>query len=148
MSEGYKVGSLGGRPPVFDTEEALIAKCDEYFEYIKGKYHDDDEKGRIWDRQPEPATVTGLALYLGFSSRQSLYDYGKDEKFSYIVKKAKSIVEHNYEKSLSASNPTGAIFALKNMGWLDKSQTESVVYSAEVTAEEAKEIKKGLDDKY
>ncbi|HYE53674.1 MAG TPA: terminase small subunit [Chitinophagaceae bacterium] len=119
----------GGRPALFETSDALQQKVNEYFEWIKGEKgyiqgKDDEPDQEYWKRLPESATVTGLALFLGFESRQSLYDYEKNEEFSYIVKKAKLRVEHEYEKKLHGTNVTGPIFALKNMGWADKSEQE------------------------
>jgi DNA-packaging protein gp3 len=110
-----------GAPRMYTSPEDLQKSVNEYFEYIKGvKYPQGD-----WERAPEPATVTGLALYLGFESRQSIYDYEKSGDFSYIVKNARMRVECEYEKKLSTMHaPAGAIFALKNMGWKDKFETE------------------------
>lgn len=116
----------GGRPRTYETEQELQAAIDEYFVYILGlKQSIANEKGditEVWTRQPEPATVTGLALHIGFESRQSIYDYEKNGLFSYIIKNARLRVECEYEKKLSAQFPTGAIFALKNMGWKDKQE--------------------------
>lgn len=97
-----------GRPPVFSTAEELTEATNEYFE--KG--------GKI--------TITGLALHLGFCSRQSFYDYEKHEEFSYIIKMARLRVENYYEEMLTDTQvkPTGSIFALKNMGWKDNSKVE------------------------
>ena len=67
-----------------------------------------------------PPTITGLALHLGFCSRQSFYDYEKSGDYSYTVKKARLEIERAYEKRLHGTSPTGAIFALKNFGWEDK----------------------------
>lgn len=117
----------GGRPPHFDTPEALETAVNDYFEWVKGergtiagpdgKLHD------VWNREPEPVTITGLCLYLGFESRNSLYDYAKRGQFSGIIKKAQLRVEHAYENKLSTfEKPTGPIFALKNMGWTDKQE--------------------------
>jgi hypothetical protein len=36
----------------------------------------------------------------------------------------KSMVEMSYEQKLSSKDVTGAIFALKNMGWKDKSEMD------------------------
>lgn len=125
----------GGRPAHFDNAEELKIEADKYFESIK---------------DVEYPTVTGLALYLGFESRQSVYDYEKNGEFSYIIKRARLMVENGYEKELRSDKPTGAIFALKNMGWVDKQEVEStnVNYNAEVTKEEAKTISDALDAKY
>jgi hypothetical protein len=101
----------GGRPRHYETPEELQTAVDGYFTHISEK--------------KEPATVTGLALHIGFESRQSIYDYEEDGQFSYIIKNARLRVECEYEKRLStAQSPTGAIFALKNMGWKDKTEQE------------------------
>ena len=60
----------------------------------------------------EPPTVTGLALGLGLSSRQSLDRYGRREEVRDVVKRAKLVVEHSYELRLLRDRPVGAIFAL------------------------------------
>lgn len=118
----------GGRPPKFATPEQLNEMIDAYFVHIQGeKVTKVDEAGNVeetWKRLPEPATITGLALFLGFCSKQSLYDYGEKVEFTYPIKKARMLIECEYEKKLSGQMPTGSIFALKNMGWQDKSQTE------------------------
>ena len=96
----------GGRPPLFSTPEELETACKEFVAQNPGKL-----------------TVTGLAMYLGFDSRQSLYDYEKRDGFSYIIKNARLAVENDYELSLRTPAVAGAIFALKNMGWRDKVET-------------------------
>lgn len=104
----FAIGNKGGAPPVFNTPEELQNKVNEYL-----------EKFPLGTR-----TVTGLALDLGFESRQSLYDYEKRDEFSYIIKRAKMEIENSYEVSLYGKNPTGPIFALKNMGWADRSEID------------------------
>lgn len=123
--------SEGGRPLEYETPELLQVKVDEYFEWIKGEFHyeadpaDEANDIKIYDRSPEPATITGLCLFLGFESRQSFHDYGKREKFSYTIKKARLRVENHYEISLYYSKaPAAQIFALKNLGWDDKQQLD------------------------
>lgn len=119
----------GGRPRIYGTEQEMQDAVDGYFKHIQGEKqmvaHEGGTMAEVWVRQPEPATVTGLAIFLGFESRQSVYDYEKSGEFSYICKSARLRVECEYEKRLStATQPTGAIFALKNMGWKDKHETE------------------------
>ena len=63
-------------------------------------------------------------FFLGFASKQSLYDYEKDERFSYPIKRALTMIECELEKRLENQSVSGIIFALKNMGWTDKTQTE------------------------
>lgn len=101
-------GSKVGRPRLYDSPEAFDAKVEEYARYCEQK--------------EEPVTWTGLALYLGFSSRQSIDEYLKYSGFSDSVKRAKAFVEWHYEKRLHGNSPTGAIFALKNFGWHDKTE--------------------------
>jgi len=97
-----------GRPRKYETPEAFDAKVDEYRWYCK--------------EENEPVTWTGLALFLGFSSRQSIDEYLNYEGFSDSVKRAKALVEWHYEMRLCGEKPTGAIFALKNMGWSDRQE--------------------------
>ena len=103
----YALGNNGGRPAHYDTPEEFAAAAQDYFDYC-------NEVG-------VKATVTGLTLYLGFCSRSSLDAYeAKGEEFKYSVKRAKLAVENSYE----LSGQTIDIFALKNMGWKDKSEVE------------------------
>lgn len=77
-----------------------------------------------------PPTISRLALALGYTSRQSLYDAmnrqgTEDERrISYIVKKAVLQIECYYEEQLSGSHAAGPIFWLKNRGWSDKQEIE------------------------
>ena len=70
----------------------------------------------------EILTMTGLALALGFCSRSSIYEYEQDPVYSDTIKRAKMIVENNYELALRTQYSSGSIFALKNMGWTDKQE--------------------------
>ena len=69
-------------------------------------------------------TITGLCLFLGFESRQSFYAYEDKPEFSYTIKKARLLIETEYEEMLQTGNTTGAIFALKNFGWTDKQEID------------------------
>ena len=105
-------------PPKYKTPIELENKVNEYFisGYRKKKINNPD-----WTSTEVPQiTMTDLAIFLWFESRQSLYDYWKKEKFSYIIKRATLFIEREYEERLSWQSPTGAIFALKNMWWKDK----------------------------
>lgn len=113
-----------GQPPKYRKAAEIAEKIAEYFTYILGEYSIDDSKKKVFTREPEPATITGLALYLGFESRQSIYDYEKNGKFSYTVKRARLRIEQEYEKKLHGINATGPIFALKNFGWRDQQNVE------------------------
>jgi hypothetical protein len=101
-----------------------------YFKHIAGKFHleiipgkgknaDEVFHQKVWDHPPEPATISGLALYLGFESRASFEEYERTGEFATALKRARLRVEAEYEKTLLGST-SGAIFALKNLGWLDR----------------------------
>lgn len=71
-----------------------------------------------------PLTMSGLALAMGFSSRQAFNAYEKYQGFSEAVKRARLAVENAYETRLHSASCSGAVFALKNFGWEDKSRLE------------------------
>lgn len=71
-----------------------------------------------------PVTQSGALLALGLNSRQSLCDYEGREGFAGPVKRLRLLVEQSYEERLHGPNATGAIFALKNMGWSDKQEID------------------------
>ena len=97
------------RPPFWDDPDAFYAQGLEWLEQR--------EKG-------DPVTMSGLAFALGFTSRQSLWDYGRKPEFAYVVKRLKLLVEAAYEERMHGNNPTGAIFVLKNMGWSDRQDVQ------------------------
>lgn len=113
---------IGGRPRLFETADALQKMIDEYFKSGIQKKEVLSKLGTLV-KVPVP-TISGLCYYLGFESRQSFYDYEKEEGFSYTIKRARLFIEVEYEAQLQVGNTTGAIFALKNMGWIDKTQTD------------------------
>ncbi len=118
---------MAGQPPYYDTPEAIGAEIDKYFEWAKGETETQVADGgsiEVIKRPAEPITITGLCIFLGFESRQSFYDQEKREGFSYIIKRARMRVENAYEKNLQGNSVAGSIFALKNMGWQDKTQQE------------------------
>lgn len=122
-----------GRPPLFTSDEDLKRKVEEYFFFIEGEFNIIDapnvltgqmEKIKDYTRPPQSPSITGLALYLGFESRQSIYDYEKKGEFSYTMKRSRLQVEAAYEQALLSKYSTGAIFALKNFGWSDKQEID------------------------
>ena len=66
-----------------------------------------------------------MILHVGLSCRDSFDEYGRRPEFSDSVKKAKLFIENGYEVDLRRTgNPVGSIFALKNMGWSDRTEVE------------------------
>jgi hypothetical protein len=114
---------MSGRPPLFESSIQMSEKISQYFqEHLP--YEVELEDGGTKMVFPNPITITGLCLYLGFESRQSFYDYEEKKEFSYIIKRARLVIESMYEEYLQSKNPTGSIFALKNMSWTDKSEID------------------------
>jgi len=101
-----------GRPPTWTDSEAFDKAVEAYFASCDGI--------------ATHPTWTGLAIHLGFESRQSLQDYKEKPEFTYSIKKALSKIEQNYEQGLFSRNPAGPIFALKNFGWKDKQEIDQV----------------------
>ena len=123
-----------GQPLKFKTVAELQKKIEAYFKSC-WDYKRDMFGNRIYDKatkpkkpvmvQVKPYTITGLAVALD-TSRETLMNYEKKEKYFDTIKRAKEMC-HNYaEDSLFiGKNPTGAIFNLKNnYGWEDKSKQE------------------------
>ena len=117
----------------FKNPRELLQLIDAYFLYIKGEYKlkpakDNAEMptGKIWIREPEPPTFCNLALYLGFNSMEDFKSYEKRATYSKPLQYARLRIEAAYEQLLF-EKPTGAIFALKSMGWTDKRETNSSV---------------------
>ena len=149
----FALGNQGGRPPKYSTQEQLDKKIEEYFDWIQGEF---EEKERVvtdqktgttetvtykeWIRHSEPPTVTGLALFLGFADKSSLYDYKKKDEFYHSIKRALMIVE-NFNERMTAHGDkcTGNIFILKNMGWTDKVEKE-VKHTGGITIEKGEII--------
>ena len=104
---------MAGRPLKFKTVEELEAAVDLYFE-----------------KQKEfvlPPTVSGLALALGFEDRRSIYDYKDRPEFSHTIKRAILRIEEYAETALlnGEGSATGAIFWMKNHGWIDKQTVDT-----------------------
>ena len=100
----------GGRPPHFDNAEDFERAANDYF----------DQCG-VNGVMP---TVNGLALALGFTSRQSLHNYAERPEFVDTVKRVRTRLEAAWEERLGGPNAAGTIFWLKNQGWTDKTETE------------------------
>lgn len=108
-----------GRPPHYNSVEDLEGKILEYWQSCQMKKTKDPETDEEIITDGKPPTITGLAYFLGFESRQSFYDYEQNDEFSYTIKRARLMIESNYEEALFNKNAAGPIFALKNFGWKD-----------------------------
>lgn len=135
MSEHNK----GGRPPMYKTKEEIQEKIDAYFEECKGRPLLDDDGKSVLDKygfpiylDKRPLTITGLALALGFTSRQALLNYQAKEEFVDTILRAKARVEcYAEERLFDKDGANGAKFSLANNfeGWKEKQQIEAAVNS-------------------
>lgn len=131
MSATKKVG----RPPMYKTKEEIQAKIDAYFEECKGRVLTDADGNPIIDKygspiivDARPLTITGLALALGFTSRQALLNYQAKKEFVDTITRAKSKIEQYAEERLyDKDGANGAKFSLANNfeGWKDKQQIDA-----------------------
>ena len=99
-----------GRPAKYETPAELDLAINEYLNECQSS--------------SAAPTISGLALRLGFESRQSIYDYKERDDFSYIIKRAVLMIEDYWERKLSEGQSSGSIFWLKNHGWTDKTESE------------------------
>lgn len=134
---------LRGAPPTYSDPAAMADRIEQYFEYIQGeieivktKVPSANQKGYVEVeeekviRKPEPPTVTGLCLFLGFSSRSSLVDYKKDSKeFAHIISQALAHVAHGYELNLHGAKCFGSMFALGNINSKDWKHKQDITGS-------------------
>ncbi|SHM51292.1 terminase small subunit [Mucilaginibacter sp. OK098] len=132
-------------PPCFTDQHNLALRIDAYFNFIEGEYHLETKPGKetkeqpaptqkVWDRDPEPATLAGLALSLGFNSLMAFDDYMENGEFAEVLKWAHLRIEASYEKKLHAQSAAGAIFALKNMGWNERKEIKPAEEQSHVLA--------------
>ena len=122
-----------GRPPKFRNAEEIQKKIDEYFESCKGEplmvdgepYL--DKNGFPILINARPPTITGLALALGFHSRQSLLNYQAKKDFVDTVTRAKMRVEQYCEERLfDKDGQRGAEFNLKyNFRWAQEDRSDN-----------------------
>ena len=116
-----------GQPRKYKSPEEMQIAIDAYFD------------------KTEKISICGLALGLGFCTRQSLVDYeGYSKEFLATIKRAKTRVEDYYEQHLVESGAAGSIFALKNFNWKDRQETVNLNIEADKAT--VKEVQSMLRD--
>lgn len=108
----------GGRPLKYTDPDEMQMVIDDYFGSVT--YTDDHGVKR------SRPTMAGLAIALGFKSRQSLINYEKKDEFLDTIKNARMRVEAALEDRLFDPSCVGVIFNLKNnFDWKDRKEIEN-----------------------
>lgn len=133
MADNNKVG----RPPRFSSAEEIQSIIDKYFKECEGRPLLDKNKEPVLNKWEQPIiigacppTVTGLALALGFNSRQTLLNYQDKEEFMDTITRAKARVEAYAESRLfDKDGANGAKFSLSNnfKGWAEKQEIDNTI---------------------
>lgn len=128
------MGNKVGCPPRYKTVEEMQEKIEAYFKDCRGRVLLDDDGYAITDKHGKPIivderplTVTGLALALGFNSRQTLLNYQGKPEFMDTIMRAKAQVEQYAEERLfDKDGANGAKFSLANNfeGWKEKREID------------------------
>lgn len=126
-----------GRPPTYKSKEEIQEKIDEYFKNCDGEVLFGPNGKPCLDKNSNPVivgrrppTITGLALALGFTSRQALLNYQAKKEFVDTVTRAKARVEQYTEERLfDKDGANGAKFSLSNnfSGWAEKQKIDAEV---------------------
>lgn len=121
------MAKITGNQLKYKSVDEMQRKIDEYFAMCDGiPYYDEDglpmvtPKGDIMYKvPPSPPTVTGLALHLGFASRQALLNYQGRPGYNDAIMRAKLRIEAYAEGRLyDRDGVKGAQFTLTcNYGW-------------------------------
>lgn len=134
FAHGNRIGEGYGAPPMYKTVAEMQTKIDAYISGHTGRVLEDKDGNPImYKGQPVivdayPLTVTGLAVALGFRSRQALLNYQyKDSGFDDSISRAKTYIEAYVEGRLfDKDGCNGAKFSLSNnfKGWKEKQEVE------------------------
>ncbi len=106
----------------FKSPEEMQEKIDAYFEDCKGHPLTTVDGRIVFDKYENPVfvdvkplTITGLALALGFTTRQALLNYQKRGAYQEIIERAKLRIENYAEMRLyDRDGWNGAKFNLQN----------------------------------
>lgn len=128
-----------GRPMKYKNVADMQTAIDKYFDDCKGEPIFDDDGNAVMDKHgnvilinQQPPTVTGLALALGFNSRQALLNYQDRDDFNDAITRAKSRIEQYAEARLyDRDGANGAKFSLANnfKGWSDRMTLDQTISS-------------------
>lgn len=136
-----------GRPPAFNSPEEMQEKIDAYFAKcdarVSTRFDKDGEP--INTLNPEPYTMSGLALALGVD-RETILNYAEKDEYFGTIKAARAKVAADVERRLMETpNQTGAIFNLKNnFGWVDRTESANTL-ALDITPNRAEVVKRIIE---
>ena len=127
-----------GRPRKYKRVEDMERGIEAYFESCKPEYMLDEDGKPCLDRKGDPIilsnrrpTMAGLALALGFDSREALFHYlsrvDEDDKpyFNAITRAKCRIEDENLQLAYQKDSSRGACFVLQNgFGYREQSGVE------------------------
>lgn len=153
----------GGAPAKYNSPKEMEKIIDDYFascweeHWKKREIRDESSEltDTVWEQQldkdgnptmilKDRPTVTGLALALGFNSRQTLMNYQVKKEYMDTIKKAKTLIEHYYEKGVVEGDihPATGIFILKNFEWKDTFEVNTNNQPEQLHADDVKNLLK------
>lgn len=112
--------------PKYKDPEDMQTVIDKYFVDCEGVPLRDEDGEIVFDKygdpimiRRKPPTITGLALALGFTSRQALMNYQEKKRFLDTITRAKARCEEYAEQRLfDRDGQRGAEFSLRcNFKW-------------------------------
>lgn len=111
-----------GRKRIIKSKKTLGRLIDEYFDSLKGGLLRGDDGEPVFDKRgslvimpDKPPTVAGLARACGFQSKQTLYNYRRDDRYAGLIDDALLRIEEYTESRLfDRDGARGAEFSLKN----------------------------------
>ena len=132
----FSVGNNGGRPPKYDDPAEMEKKIAEYLEW-----EDQWKKPTAKGEGKGIYTLEGCALFLGFATLKSMYDYEKrSPEFLYTLNRFRMFLTHwNVQKLYWGGTFTGSQFWLKNKAdYSDESTLNQNTVVREIKIEEVK----------
>ena len=113
------------------TQEQLKLQVDDYFRRVEqdGAF----QIGQVCYVEKKP-TLTGLALFLGFSSTSAFKKYKENPEYAQVIEYALLRVENRYEQLLQDGVSTAKI-GLKRLGeWEDETSVTHKVTLSDIVA--------------
>lgn len=145
----WKQASKHGRNKLFSSPEHLWEAAKEYFEWCdKNQLIEVDYKGKDATKVLIPKmrayTWSGLELFLGIDSFREYKTNPSYKEFSQIIARIDKIIYTQKFEGAAAGFLNPNIIA-RDLGLSEKTESKEIVYSVEVSKEEARKISEDLE---